>query len=80
MNAFMMSPAARLRFREGRGGRRGLGGGPEASEACDGVKITQRPKRKSLRLLFFKEQDAESKIFFSLKEFKKMARAKKQKM
>jgi len=71
MNAFMMSPAARLRFREGRGGRRGLGGGPEASEACDGVKIPQRPKRKSLRLLFFKEQDAESKIFFSLKEFKK---------
>jgi len=41
--------------------------------------IPPRPKRKSLRLLFEKEQDAESKIFFSLKEFKKR-RAQKTKM
>jgi len=49
-------------------------------EGVGGEEFRRARSGKSLRLLFFKEQDAESKIFFSLKEFKKMARAKKQKM
>jgi len=61
----MISPPP-FPFPRGRGGRKGCGGG-----------IPSRPKQKkpTPALFFRKEQDAESKIFFSLKELKKMALA-----